>query len=196
LVNKLARRGFRVDHKCIERMVRDYGLYADYARRKEMRTTIPDFWAPPLPDLVQRDFRVGEPGLRTCGNITYIRTDEGWHYFASVLDLGSRRLVGYAMDAYMRTEFLYRVLTMAIDSRGHVEGMIFHHDCGSQYMSNDFRALCDVDGILQSAGRTGSCHDNVIAESLWATMKSEFVHRYRVARRRSTSDHRLHQSLQ
>jgi putative transposase len=149
-----------------------------------MRTTIPDLWAPPLPDLVQRNFSVGEPGRRTCGDITYIRTDEGWLFLASVLDLGSRRIVGYAMESHMRTELVSRALTMAIDCRGgDVDEMIFHHDRGSQYMSNDFRALCDVNGIAQSVGRTGSCHDNAVAESLWATMKREFVHRYRFASR-------------
>ena len=183
LTNELCARDFCVNHKRVERLVRDYGLYALDARRKKVRTTIPDLWAPPLPDRVQRDFSVGEPGLRTCGDITYIRTDEGWLYLASVLDLGSRRLVGYAMESHMRTELVSRALTMAIDTRGHVDGMIFHHDRGSQYMSNDFRALCDVNGILQSVGRTGSCHDNSVAESLWATMKREFVHRYRFASR-------------
>jgi transposase InsO family protein len=184
LVNELVRRGFVVNHKRVERLVSEYGLYAVDARRKKVRTTVADLWAPPLPDRVQRDFSVGEPGRRTCGDITYIRTDEGWLYLASVLDLGSRRLVGYAMESHMRTELISNALNMAIDARGgDVVGMIFHHDRGSQYMSNDFRTLCDDNGILQSVGRTGSCHDNAVAESLWATMKREFVHRYRFASR-------------
>jgi putative transposase len=184
LTNELATRGFCANHKRVERLVATYGLYATDARRKKMRTTIPDLWAPPLPDLVQPDFSVGEPGRRTCGDITYIRTDEGWLFLASVLDLGSRRIVGYAMESHMRTELVAAALTMAIDCRdGDVDEMIFHHDRGSQYMSNDFRALCERNGILQSVGRTGSCHDNAVAESLWATMKREFVHRYRFASR-------------
>ena len=160
LVNEFAHRGFVVNHKRVERLVSEYGLYAVDARRKKLRTTVADLWAPPLPDRVARDFSVGEPGLRTCGDITYIRTDEGWLFLASVLDLGSRRLVGYAMESHMCTELVAKALTMAVDARGgDVAGMIFHHDRGSQYMSNDFRALCDINGILQSVGRTGSCHD-------------------------------------
>src|ERR1035437_5118914 len=160
LTNELAMRGFCANHKRVERLVATYGLYATDARRKKMRTTVPDLWAAPLSDLVQRNFSVGEPGRRTCGDITYIRTDEGWLFLASVLDLGSRRLVGYAMESHMRTELVAKALTMAVDARGgDVAGIIFHHDRASQYMSNDFRALCDINGILQSVGRTGSCHD-------------------------------------
>lgn len=133
LTNELAIRGFCANHKRVERLVRTYGLYATDARRKKMRTTVPDLWAPPLPDLVRRDFSVGEPGRRTCGDITYIRTDEGWLYLASVLDLGSRRIVGYSMQNHMRTELVAKALTMAIDCRGgDVDEMIFHHDRGSQ----------------------------------------------------------------
>ena len=184
LTRELLNRGFFVNHKRVERLVAIYGLYAVDARRKKVRTTIPDLWAPPLPDRIRRDFSVGEPGKRTCGDITYIRTDEGWLYLASVLDLGSRRIVGYAMESHMRTELVSRALTMAINCRGgDVNEMIFHHDRGAQYMSNDFRELCEANGILQSVGRTGSCHDNAVAESLWATMKREFVHRYRFASR-------------
>jgi len=132
LTNELTTRGFFANHKRVERLVRTYGLYATDARRKKMRTTIPDLWAPPLPDLVRRNFSVGEPGCRTCGDITYIRTDEGWLFLASVLDLGSRRLVGYSMESHMRTELVAAALTMAIDCRGgDVDEMIFHHDRGS-----------------------------------------------------------------
>ncbi len=83
-----------------------YGIYASDGRRKKVRTTIPDVSAPPLPDLVKRDFSVGAPGERTCGDITYIPTGEGWLYLADVLDLGSRRLVGFAMAEHMRTELV------------------------------------------------------------------------------------------
>lgn len=128
LTSELAKHGFCANHKRIERLVRQNGLYAKDARRKRVRTTIPDVSAPPLPDLVQRDFSVGQPGQRTCGDITYIPTGEGWLYLADVEDLGSRRIVGYAMDDNMRTELVSRALTTAIDTRGHVDGMIFHHD--------------------------------------------------------------------
>ncbi len=180
LTSELRQRGFCANHKRIERLVKEHGLYARDARRKKVRTTIPDVSAPPLPDLVQRDFSVGESGRRTCGDITYIPTDEGWLYLADVEDLGSRRIVGYAMDDHMRTELVEKALTMAVAMRGgDVAGMIFHHDRGSQYMSGDFRRLCARHEIHQSVGRTGSCRDNAVAESFWATLKREFVDRFR-----------------
>lgn len=169
-----------VNHKRVERIVREHGLYAKDARRRRCRTTIPDLSAPPLPDLVQRDFAVGEPGRRTCGDITYIATGEGWLFLADVLDVGSRRCVGYAMDERMPTELVARALRMAVDTRGgDVTGMIFHADRGSQYTSREFRELCERLGVRQSVGRTGSCHDNAVAESFWATMKREMASRCR-----------------
>ena len=87
LTTELRQRGFCANHKRVERLVREHGLYAKDARRKKVRTTIPDISAPPLPDLVGRDFSVGEPGQRACGDITYIPTDEGWLYLADVAGL-------------------------------------------------------------------------------------------------------------
>jgi transposase InsO family protein len=110
--------------------------------------------------------------------MTYIGTEEGWLCLADVLDLGSRRIVGYAMDDNMRTEPVTRALSITFDIRGDdVKKMIFRLDRGSRYMSSDFRTLCERNGIAQSVGRTGSCHDNAVAESLWPTMGREFVHR-------------------
>jgi transposase InsO family protein len=118
-----------VNHKRVEHIVREHALYAKDARRRKCRTTIPDVSAPPMPDLIKRDFRVGEPGQRTCGDITYIPTGEGWLFLADVLDLGSRRCVGFAMDERMPTELVSRALRMAADTRGgDVAGMIFHAD--------------------------------------------------------------------
>jgi transposase InsO family protein len=117
LIHKL-RRQCCVNHKRVERIVREDPLYAKDARRRKCRTTIPDVSAPQMPDLIQRDFGVGEPGQRTCGDITYIPTGEGWLFLAGVLDLGSRRCVGFAMDERMPTELVSRALRMAVDTRG------------------------------------------------------------------------------
>ena len=184
MTDELRDRGFCDNHKRVERLMAEHGLHAQDGRRRKVRTTIPDVTAPPLPDLVKRDFSVGEPGGRTCGDITYIPTDEGWLYLADVLDLGSRRVVGYAMEGHMRSELVEAALEMAVDTRaGDVAGMIFHHDRGSQYMGQDFRALCERRKIAQSVGRIGSSQDNAVAESFWATLKRELVHRCRFATR-------------
>jgi len=184
MTDELRSRGHCVNHKRVERLMAEHGIYARDGRRRKLRTTIPDVSAPPLPDLVGRRFAPGEPGERTCGDITYIPTGEGWLYLADVLDIGSRRIVGYAMDEHMPTELVAKALQMAVDLRGgDVKGMIFHHDRGAQYMSRDFRALCTGHKIAQSVGRIGSSQDNAVAESFWATLKRELVHRCRFATR-------------
>lgn len=184
MTSELRRRGFCVNHKRTERLMAEHGIVAKDGRRKKVRTTIPDVTAPPLPDLVGRDFSVGEPGRRTCGDITYVPTDEGWLYLASVLDLGSRRLIGFAMGERMPWQLCAGALEMAIAERGgDVAGMLFHHDRGAQYLSGDFRALCERHQIAQSVGRIGSSQDNAVAESFWATLKRELVARYRFATR-------------
>ncbi len=184
MTDELARRGHCVNHKRVERLMALYGLYAQDGRRKKCRTTIPDVSAPPLPDLVKRDFSVGAPGERSCGDITYVPTNEGWLYVADVEDIGSRRIVGFAMAEHMRTELVASAMDMAIAVRGgDVEGTIFHHDRGAQYMSREFRELCERHGIEQSTGRTGSSLDNAVAESLWASLKRELVSRCRFASR-------------
>jgi len=184
MTDELRRRGYCVNHKRTERLMAHNGIYAKDGRRRRHRTTIPDITAPALPDLVRRDFTVGEPGIRACGDITYIPTDDGWLYLASVLDLGSRRLIGFSMADRMPTELVSKAMEMAVAARGgDVYGMIFHHDRGTQYMSREFRLLCSSHGIQQSVGRTGSCHDNSPAESLWASLKRELVSRCRFASR-------------
>jgi transposase-like protein len=118
MTDVLRDRGFCANHKRVERVMAENDIYAQDGRRKKVRTTIPDVSAPPLPDLVGRDFRVSEPGLRTCGDITYIPTGEGWLYLAGVLDLGSRRCVGYTMEGHMRSELVEAALEMAVETRG------------------------------------------------------------------------------
>jgi len=184
MTDELKRRGYEVNHKRVERLMTEHNIVAHDGRRKKVRTTIPDVSAPALPDLVQRDFRVGEPAKRTCGDITYIPTGEGWLYLADVLDLGSRRVVGYAMAEHMRSELVEAALEMAVGIRGgDVTGMVFHHDRGAQYMGRDFRALCEKHDVVQSVGRIGSSQDNAVAESFWATLKRELVSRCRFATR-------------
>jgi len=177
---ELRRRGDCVNHKRTERLMAENNIVAQDGRRRRLRTTIPDVTAPPLPDLVRRDFAVGEPGRRACGDITYVPTGEGWLYLASVLDLGSRRLIGVAMGERMPSELCRDAIDMAVTTRcGEVRGMIFHHDRGSHYLSKDFRAHCATLGIVSSVGRVGSCHDNSPAESFWSILTRELVSRVR-----------------
>jgi putative transposase len=178
VTTELARRGQAVNHKRVERLMRLHEVVGVHKPAK-VRTTIPAEDAPPLPDLIGRRFDPGAPDVAWVGDITYVPTGEGWLYLASVLDLGSRRLLGYSMADHMRTELVAGALTMAAGARGGATaGIIFHGEPG-QYLSGDYRALVADLGMIQSVGRTGVCWDNSVAESFWSSLKRELVHRYR-----------------
>jgi transposase InsO family protein len=183
VAEELARRGRKVNHKRVERLMRTHGIVGVH-KPARVRTTIPAEDAPPLPDLVGRRFDPGRPDVAWVGDVTYIPTGEGWLYLASVLDLGSRRLLGYSMAEHMRTELVADALRMAAGTRGGATaGVIFHGDRGSQYLSGQYRQLVAELGMLQSVGRTGVCWDNSVAESFWSSLKRELVHRYRFSDR-------------
>ena len=123
-------------------------------------------------------FEAPAPDVLWVGDITYIRTWQGWLYLASVIDVFSRRVIGFSLADHMRASLVCDALTMAVATRGgNVEGVIFHSDRGSQYSSAEFRALCDVHGVKQSMGKTGVCWDNALAESFFATYKLELIER-------------------
>ena len=179
MIPELRDRGFEVNHKRVERLMRVNNIVGVHKPAK-IRTTIPAEDNPPMPDLIGRRFAPGAPDVAWVGDITYIATGEGWLYLASVLDLGSRRWLGYSMADHMRTELVADALEMAVATRGgHVNGCIFHGDRGSQYMSGDYRKLVVGHGMVQSVGRTGVCWDNSVAESARSSLKRELVHRYR-----------------
>ena len=126
ITTELARRGWATNHKRVERLMRLHGIVGVHKPAK-VRTTIPAEDAPPLPDLIDRGFAPGRPDVAWVGDITYIPTGEGWLYLASVLDLGSRRLLGYSMAEHMRTELVTDALTMAAGARGGATGGIIFH---------------------------------------------------------------------
>ena len=171
--------GWVVNHKRVERLMRVHGIVGIPAK-PTVRTTIPAEATPPLPDLVERRFAVGAPDWAWCSDITYIPTADGWLYLAVVVDIGSRRVLGYSMAAHMKASLVTDALDMAIGIRaGDCDGIIFHSDRGSQYLSAQMRdALADA-GMLQSVGRTGVCWDNAVAEAWIGTLKRELVSRVR-----------------
>lgn len=142
--------------------------------RRRVRTTFPGADGYTIPDLVGRAFNPGKADVAWCQDITYIATAEGWLYLASVLDLGSRRLLGYSMAEHMRTELVLDALGMAIAARdGVVAGVIAHADRGAQYGSNDYLDFCQTHQLAPSVGRVATCFDNAVAESFWASLKRE-----------------------
>jgi putative transposase len=176
---ELRRAGQVVNKKRVERLMRRHGMVGRH-HRPRLRTTIPGPDGYRIPDLVGRRFDPGRPDTAWCQDITYIPTGEGWLFLASVLDLGSRRLLGYSMAEHMRTELVLDALEMAVAARGGdhaVRGVIVHADRGSQYTSNDYLDYClDPHRQLRpSVGRTGVCWDNSVAESFWSSLKRECI---------------------
>jgi putative transposase len=169
----LRKAGLVINKKKVRRLMRQHGMAGRFRRRK-CRTTFPGPDGYVIPDLVGRQFAPGKPDVAWC-QVTYIPTREGWLYLASVLDLGSRRLIGYSMADHMRTELVLDALGMAIAARGgddRVSGVIAHADRGSQYNSNDY-VDCHDRQMRPSVGRTGVCWDNAVAESFWESLKRE-----------------------
>ncbi|MEV5508849.1 IS3 family transposase [Streptomyces orinoci] len=157
----------------VARLIRAAGLQGRCPRRYH-RTTIPDPQAAARPDLVARDFQPGPASdTRWCGDITYIATEEGWLYLATVIDIASRRVVGWATAGHLRTELVTDALRAACTQRRPASRMIFHSDRGCQYTSREFASPAREFGIRLSVGRTGQCWDNALAESFFATLKSE-----------------------
>lgn len=172
---ELRRAGLVVNRKRVHRLMRRHGMAGRFRRRK-CRTTFPGPDGYQIPDLVGRAFAPGLPDVAWAQDITYVPTGEGWLFVASVLDLGSRRLLGYSMADHMRTELVLDALEMAIAARGGdhaVAGVIAHADRGSQYTSNDYLDFCQARQMRPSAGRTGVCWDNSVAESFWESLKRE-----------------------
>jgi transposase InsO family protein len=131
---------------------------------------------PPAPDLVKREFRVLMPNLVWVGDMTLIRTNEGWLHLAVVLDLFSRRIVGWATDENPVVALPSKALAMAISTRSPDRGLIFHSDQGSAYSSCSYRGLLAQHGLRASMSRKGNCYDNAVAESFFSNLKNEILH--------------------
>jgi len=176
---QLRREGVHCGRKRVARLMAVRGLAGRW-RRRFQKTTIPDPLASGTsPDLVQRSFEPASHRLDRVwvGDISYVRTWEGWCYLATVIDLASRRVVGFAVADHMRASLVGNALEMAIGVRRPAAGLVFHSDRGSQYTAGAFRQLLARHGIVQSLSRPRQCWDNAVAESFFATLKTELVYR-------------------
>jgi transposase InsO family protein len=172
----LAEAGHRHGRKRIARLMRQAGI-SGRTRRRWRKTTIPDPNAPGRADLIGRDFTVDPAKIDTrwCGDITYIRTWQGWTYLATVIDIASRRVVGWAAAEHMRTDLVEQALRDAVARRRPAAGVIFHSDRGSQYTSAQYADVATELGVRLSIGRKGECWDNAVGESFFATIKNELL---------------------
>lgn len=175
---ELVDQGRRHGRKRIARLMRAAGRRGR-APKRWRTTTVPDPTAVLPADLIRRDFATATTALnaRWCGDITYIHTWEGWLYLATVIDLTSRRIVGWATADHLRTDLIDQSLTNAVTSRRPAPGVIFHSDRGCQYTSAQYRRLADQHGVRLSVGRRGQCWDNAVAESFFSTIKAELLDR-------------------
>ncbi len=170
----------RDGHPCsvglVADLMRELGLRACQPRAYK-RTTVPGEQPPASPDLIGRDFTAAGPGQRLVGDITYLKTGEGWLYLTTVIDLATRMVTGWQLASHMRTSLVTDALAMAI-THGHIQrGAAFHSDRGAQYTSAEFTRFCEAHGVRTSVGRTGVCWDNAAAESFFAALKNEMYHR-------------------
>jgi putative transposase len=203
----LRKRDVEVGKRRVRRLMHQVGLEGR-AKKRWRKTTHPDPEAEAAKDLIQRHFGpCAEIDRRYVGDITYVMTWEGWAYLATVIDLASRRVVGWALADHMRTELVEEALQMAFLTRRPPPGVIFHSDRGCQYTSQDYARLARANGVVLSVGLAGECWDNAVAESFFATIKRELIDTRawptRDGLRRAIFDyiegwynlHRLHSSL-
>jgi len=173
---ELTRRGRRHSRKRVARLMRTAGI-AGKTPRRWRKTTIADPAAAARADRIRRDFTADAANInaRWCGDITYIGTWEGWLYLATVIDIASRRVVGYAIADHLRTELVSAALANAVAARDPAPGVIFHADRGCQYTSAEFAGLASDCAVTLSHGRTGQCWDNALSESFFASLKGELL---------------------
>ena len=172
---ELVRAGERVGPELVRKLMREMDLIP-VQPRPFRTTTEPDPDAPDTVDLVKRDFTAQRPGTKVVGDITYIRTWQGWLYLASLIDCCTREVIGYAMADHMRTELVLDAVDMAMRNGRLEADCIMHSDRGTQYTSAEYREKLVELGLRHSVGRTGQCWDNALAESFFASLKNERVH--------------------
>lgn len=174
---ELREQGVRCGRKRVERLMRAAGLQAKQPRRVR-RTTNSKHAHPSAPNLVGRRFAVTDVGALNrvwASDITYIPTREGWLYVAVVLDLASRLVVGWAMQATLDQSLTHAALQMAVLRRRPLPGVIHHSDRGVQYAATDYQALLHMHGMMPSMSRKGDCYDNAVVESFFATLEWELI---------------------
>jgi len=173
---ELCTQGFDVGRNRIARIMREEGILGRRKPRFRL-TTDSDHKLPVALNLLDRQFMADEPDAAWVADITYVWTQQGWLYLAVILDLFSRRVVGWSMAEHMRTELVLDALRAALGSRLPAEtGLVFHSDRGSQYASEAYQDALAEHGITCSMSRRGNCWDNAVAESFFSTLKTELVH--------------------
>lgn len=175
---ELQAQGTAVSRKRVERLMRASGIQVK-PKARFVTTTDSNHTLPVAPNLLQQDFTAVAADHRWVTDITYVLTGEGWLYVAAIIDLFSRRVVGWAMRAQMDRTLVLAALEMAVKQRRPAPGLLHHSDRGSQYASQDYRTALADHGMRASMSRRACCYDNAAMESFWHTLKVELIHRQR-----------------
>ncbi len=169
--------GWTAGPELVRALMRQMGLQPCQPRPWRHSLTEADDIAAPIPDLVGRDFTADAPGQKMVGDITYVPTWQGWLFLATVIDCHTKAVVGWAMGDNYQTPLISAAIEMAHRNNTILPGAVFHSDRGSNYTSTEFAATLSSHDMRQSVGRTGVCYDNAMAESFFAALKNELVHR-------------------
>ncbi len=172
---QLAKEGYNCGKKRVERLMKELEIRARY-KKKYKATTDSNHNLPVARNHLNRDFTVFKPNQRWVSDITYINTNEGWLYLAAIMDLYSRKIVGWAMGKQLTRDLVVKALKMALDRRRPNKGLLLHSDRGSQYASHYYQKLLLKHGIICSMSRKGNCWDNAVMESFFRTLKVELVY--------------------
>jgi transposase InsO family protein len=173
---ELLRRGGKVNRKTVARLMRAAGIKAKVCKKFRVRTTDSNHGNPVAPNLLDRRFAVADLDRVWATDITYIHTDEGVLYLAGIMDLCSRKIIGWSMSDSMTADLVLRALDMAIAARRPDPGLLHHSDRGVQYTCGRYRASLSSNEITASMSRTGDCYDNAVVESFWGKLKNEMTH--------------------
>jgi transposase InsO family protein len=189
ITRELVERGTPVCRNTVAKVMREAGLAGRTPRRFVPRTTDASHAHPVAPNRLDRQFAPGEGTAAWVSDITYVPTREGWLYLAAIMDLRTRRIVGWAMADHLRSELVLDALHMALCRMSPAAGLVHHSDRGVQYACTQYRQLLEARGIICSMSRTGNCYDNAVIESFWATLKIEEVYRHDYATRQHARQH-------
>lgn len=172
---ELLRQGVRLNRKTVARIMRENQIRSKVARKFKARTTDSNHAHPVAPNVLDRTFTATKPDEVWLTDITYIPTREGFLYLAGVMDLCSRKIVGWSMADHLRAELVVDALTMATARRDPAPGLLHHSDRGVQYCCGEYRRELEAWGMVASMSRVGDCYDNAPQESFWATLKKELM---------------------
>jgi transposase InsO family protein len=181
VAKELCARGHKANRKTVSRLMARAGIRSKVRKKFRVRTTDSGHANPVAPNTLNREFTVEEPDRAWAADITYIHTDEGVLYLAGIMDLCSRRIIGWSMSDAITTRLVEDALGMAIRSRRASDDLLHHSDRGVQYASARYREVLAAHGIEASMSRTGDCYDNAVVESFWGKLKTEMVYHQRFA---------------